>query len=123
MDLYHRLTLWHCPDGFRSFVTITPRGLAHRSDTVRPEKSSLVEKLENLPGESNKVRINADVCKLNEKSARNIARKSGKHKRSKNPPNWIRKGSVVFIRSQREVISYSAYYSLSSLKKEDGEAV
>jgi hypothetical protein len=30
------------------------------------EKSSLVEKLENLPGEANKVRINADVCKLTE---------------------------------------------------------
>jgi hypothetical protein len=72
------------------------------------EKSSLVEKMENLPGESNKVRINADVCKLNGKSARNIARKSGKHKRSENPPNWIQKGSVVFIRSQREVTSYSA---------------
>jgi hypothetical protein len=66
------------------------------------EKSSLVEKLENLPGESNKVRINADVCKLNGKSARNIARKSGKLKRSENPPNWIQKGSVVFIRSQRD---------------------
>jgi hypothetical protein len=73
-----------------------------------PEKSSFVEKMENLPGESNKVRINADVCKLNGKSAKNIARKSGKHKRSKNPPNWIRKGSVVFFRSQREVTSYSA---------------
>jgi hypothetical protein len=67
-----------------------------------PEKSSLVEKMENLPGESNKVRINADVCKLNGKSARNIARKSGKIKRSENPPNWIQKGSVVFIRSQRD---------------------
>jgi hypothetical protein len=88
-----------------------------------PEKSSFVEKMENLPGESNKVPINADVCKLNGKSAKNIARKSGKHKRSKNPPNWILKGSVVFIRSQREVTSYIAYYSLSSLKKEDGETV
>ncbi len=68
---------------------------------VVTEKSSFVEKMENLPGESNKVHINADVCKLNGKSAKNIARKSGKHKRSKNPPNWIRKGSVVFIRSQR----------------------
>jgi hypothetical protein len=66
------------------------------------EKSSFVEKMENLPGESNKVRINANVCKLNGKSAKNIARKSGKRKRSKNPPNWIRKGSVVFIRSQRD---------------------
>ncbi len=72
------------------------------------EKSSLVEKMENLPGESNKVRINANVCKLNGKSARNIARKSGKHKRSENPLNRIQKGSVVFIRSQREVTSYSA---------------
>ena len=87
------------------------------------EKSSLVEKMENLPGESNKVRINADVCKLNGKSARNIARKSGKLKRSENPPNWIQKGSVVFIRSQREVTSYSAHHSSSSLKREDGEAV
>jgi hypothetical protein len=93
------------------------------SNTCILEKSSFVEKMENSPGESNKVPINADVCKLNGKSAKNIARKSGKHKRSKNPPNWIRKGSVVFIRSQREVTSYSAYYSLSSLKKEDGEAV
>jgi hypothetical protein len=87
------------------------------------EKSSFVEKMENLPGESNKVPIYADVCKLNGKSAKNIARKSGKHNRSKNPSNWIRKGSVVFIRSQREVTSYSAHYSSLSLKKEDGEAV
>ncbi len=58
-------------------------------------------------GESNKVRINADVCKLNGKSVKNIARKSGKHKRSKNPPNWIRKGSVVFIRSQRDPPTHS----------------
>jgi hypothetical protein len=57
-----------------------------------PEKSSLVEKLENLPGESNKVRKNADVCKLNGKSAKNIARKSGKLERSENPPNWDQKG-------------------------------
>jgi hypothetical protein len=72
------------------------------SEDICFEKSSFVEKMENLPGESNKVRINADMCKLNGKSAKNIARKSGKHKRSKNPPNWIRKGSVVFIRSQRD---------------------
>jgi hypothetical protein len=64
---------------------------------------------------------NADVCKLNGKSAKNIARKSGKLERSENPPNWDQKGSVVFIRSQREVTSYSAHHSLSSL--EDGEAV
>jgi hypothetical protein len=55
--------------------------------------------MENLPGESNKVRKNADVCKFNGKSAKNIAKKSGKHKRSKNPPNWFLKGSVVFVRS------------------------
>jgi hypothetical protein len=35
-----------------------------------PEKSSFVEKMENLPGESNKVCVNADVCKLNGKSAK-----------------------------------------------------
>jgi hypothetical protein len=34
------------------------------------EKSSFVEKMENLPGESNKVPIYADVCKLNGKSAK-----------------------------------------------------
>ncbi len=67
-----------------------------------PEKSSFVEKMENLPGESNKVRKNADVCKFNGKSAKNIAKKSGKHKRSKKPPNWFLKGSVVFVRSQRD---------------------
>ena len=38
-----------------------------------------VEKLENLPAESNNVRTNATVCKINGKSAKNIARKSGKH--------------------------------------------
>jgi hypothetical protein len=64
------------------------------------EKSSFVEKMENLPGESNKVRTNANVCKFNRKSAKNIAKKSGKHKQSKNSPNWILKGSVVFVRSQ-----------------------
>ncbi len=32
-----------------------------------PEKSSFVEKMENLPGESNKVRKNADVCKIQRK--------------------------------------------------------
>jgi hypothetical protein len=63
------------------------------------------------------------VCKINGKSAKNIARNSGKHQRSKNPPNWFLKGSVVFVGSKREVTSYSAYNSLSSLKKEDGEAV
>jgi hypothetical protein len=49
------------------------------------------------------------VCKINGKSAKNIARKSGKHQRSKNPPNWFLKGSVVFVGSKREVTSYSAY--------------
>jgi hypothetical protein len=41
------------------------------------EKSSFVEKMENLPGESNKVRTNADVCKFNGKSAKNIAKNPG----------------------------------------------
>ena len=65
--------------------------------------------MENLPAESNNVRTNANVCKINGKSAKNIARKSGKHQRSKNPPNWFLKGSVVFVGSKREVTSYSAY--------------
>jgi hypothetical protein len=44
------------------------------------------------------------VCKINGKSAKNIARKSGKHQRSKNPPNWFLKGSVVFVGSKRETL-------------------
>jgi hypothetical protein len=66
--------------------------------------------LENLPAESKNVRTNANVCKINGKSAKNFARKSGKkHQQSKNPPNWFLKGSVVFFRSKREVTSYSDY--------------
>ena len=62
------------------------------------------------------------MCKINGKSAKNIARKSGKHQRSKNPPNWFLKGSVVFVGSEREVTLYSAYNFLIESKKEDGEA-
>ncbi len=80
--------------------------------------------MENLPAESNNVRTNAKVCKtkINGKSAKNIARKSGKHQRSKNPPNWFLKGSVVFVGSKREVTLYSDYNSLNESEEEDGEA-
>ncbi len=73
--------------------------------------------MENLPAESNNVRTNANVCKINGKSAKNIARKSGKHQRSKNPPNWFLKGSVVFVGSKREATSYSAYNFLIELEE------
>jgi hypothetical protein len=86
------------------------------------EKSSFVEKMENLPGESNKVRINADVRELNGKSAKNIARKSGKHKRSKKSAKLdpVRLSRLLSLSKRGHFIQC---YSLSSLKKEDGEAV
>ena len=63
-----------------------------------------VERLENLPAESNNVRTNATVCEINGKSAKNIARKSVNHQLSENPPNGYKEGSVVFFCSKRDHI-------------------